>query len=186
MNGLFSAAMEVSEFMTKRSWKFCLIGGLAVQQWGEPRTTLDADFTLLTGWGKEEEFVKSLVDTFEPRISGAHEFAISRRILLLKASNGVDIDIALGALEFEESMIERARKIEFAPGIVLPCCSAEDLFIMKAFAGRPRDWIDAQGIVTRTDSLDKRHIIHHLKNLCDLRDDPDTLDRAIKILEEAQ
>ena len=43
MNGLFETAREVSDFMTERGWKFCLIGGLAVQHWGEPRTTLDAD-----------------------------------------------------------------------------------------------------------------------------------------------
>jgi hypothetical protein len=43
--------------MHARRWEFCLIGGLAVQRWGEMRTTLDVDITLLTGFGREEEFI---------------------------------------------------------------------------------------------------------------------------------
>ena len=37
-------------------------------------------------------------------------------------------------------MIERAVVREFGPGVALPCCTAEDLFVMKTFSGRPRDW----------------------------------------------
>ncbi len=183
MNGLFEAAQEVSDFMTEREWKFCLIGGLAVQHWGEPRTTLDADFTLVTGWGEEEPYVAALLGRFQSRISDAHDFAITRRILLLKATNGTDVDIALGALPFEETMIERAVAVEFTPGVPLPCCTAEDLFIMKAFAGRPRDWQDAKGVFVRKSTLDAKYILHHLNLLCDLRDDTETVERAKKLLE---
>ncbi len=49
MNALFTAAKEVCDFMQARRWKFCVIGGLAVHRWGEPRLTQDADLTLLTG-----------------------------------------------------------------------------------------------------------------------------------------
>lgn len=183
MNGLFEAAQEVSDFMTEREWKFCLIGGLAVQHWGEPRTTLDADFTLLTGWGEEASYVKTLLGRFESRISDAHDFALSRRILLLKATNGTDIDVALGALPFEEIMIDRSVAIKFGPGIFLPCCTAEDLFIMKAFAGRPRDWQDARGVYVRKGTLDVNYILHHLTALCELRDDKETLERVKRLLE---
>jgi len=34
MNAIFAAAKEVCDFMKKRRWKFCVIGGLAVQRWG--------------------------------------------------------------------------------------------------------------------------------------------------------
>ncbi len=53
MNGLFDAAKEVCEFFASRQWSFCVIGGLAVQQWGEPRVTLHVDLALLTDWGAE-------------------------------------------------------------------------------------------------------------------------------------
>lgn len=98
MNALFVAAKEVCDFMRKRKWKFCIIGGLAVQRWGEPRETLDVDLTLLTGLGGEERFVFVLLNAFRPRIAHAAEFALSRRVLLIRASNGKAIDISLGGL----------------------------------------------------------------------------------------
>jgi len=58
MNALFIAAKEVADFMKARRWKFCVIGGLAVQRWGEPRLTQDADLTLLTGFRSVPRTVK--------------------------------------------------------------------------------------------------------------------------------
>ena len=182
MSALIEAAAEVSGFMHARGWRFCIIGGLAVQRWGEPRTTLDADFTLLTGWGDEAPYVQALLQRFESRLDDAEAFALSRRILLLRAGNGTDIDIALGALPLEQSMNERARPEEFAEGITLPCCTAEDLFIMKAFAGRTRDWLDAESIAARQTSLDAAYILDNLRALCDLQETPESYERARRLL----
>jgi hypothetical protein len=184
MNTLFEAAKEVCEFMAARRWAFCIIGGLAVQRWGEPRTTLDVDMTLLTGWGEEEHYVTTILDRFEPRIPDGHAFALTRRVLLIRASNGKDVDIALGALPFEDGMVRRAAPVEFAPGLVLPCCTAEDLFIMKTFAARPRDWLDAESVVIRQAHLDTLYILEHLAELCKLKEAPDILDRAKSLLME--
>lgn len=183
MNILFEAAREIGSFKTERDWKFCVIAGLAVARWGEPRATLVADLTLLTGWGNEEAYVRALLSHFPARIPDAAEFAIARRILLIKATNGVDIDIALGALPFEEEMIQRAAEQHFAPGGSLPCCTAEDLVIMKSFADRPRDWLDVQGIVARQSNLDRDYILEHLATLSGLKEAPEILARAKRILE---
>ena len=40
-----------------RGWRFCFIGGLAVQKWSEPRVTDDVDLTLFTGLGTEAPFI---------------------------------------------------------------------------------------------------------------------------------
>ena len=136
----------------------------------------------MTGWGEEESFVESLLGTFESRISDAHEFALAQRVLLLRSRNGHDIDIALGALPFEESMIERAVLLPLSSGIKIPCCTAEDVFIMKAFAGRLRDWADAESIAARQDVLNQHYILEQLDPLCELRDDRETPLRAKSIL----
>lgn len=184
MNALFEAASEVCGFMSERGWNYCIIGGLAVQRWGEPRTTLDVDLTLLAGWGKEEEYIVPLLEQFESRIADGHAFAVSRRILLVRASNGTDMDIALGALPFEEGMLRRAVPIQFAPGIVLRCCTAEDLFIMKAFAARPRDWSDAASIVARQAQLDAAYILERLEELCAIKETPEIVKQARRLLVE--
>lgn len=55
-------------------------------------------------------------------------------------------------------MIQRAVSVTFSPGLILPCCSAEDLLVMKAFAGPPRDWLDAESIAVRQKVLDVDYV----------------------------
>ena len=74
MNAIFEAAKEVCAFMSKRRWKFCVIGGLAVQRWGEPRLTHDADLTVMTGLGEEEMFAHPLLQQFSGRRPDALEY----------------------------------------------------------------------------------------------------------------
>ena len=50
---VYRAAAELQRRFQDRGWRFCLIGGLALQRWGEPRETIDVDVTLLTGFGDE-------------------------------------------------------------------------------------------------------------------------------------
>jgi hypothetical protein len=52
---LLRAAAELNWFFQKQGWRFCFIGGVAVQRWGDPRFTQDIDVTLLTGFGNEEK-----------------------------------------------------------------------------------------------------------------------------------
>ena len=88
------------------------------------------------------------------------------------------MDIAFGVLPFEERCVEQASDWELSPGIVLHTCSAEDLVILKAFAGRPRDWIDIESVLVRQGrSLDWRQILGELKPLLELRETPENLDR---------
>ena len=81
MNALFAAAADMQAFCAARGWRSCVIGGLAVQRWGEPRQTRDVDLTLLTGIGREERFVDPLLARYTARIPDARRFAIERRVL---------------------------------------------------------------------------------------------------------
>lgn len=183
VNLLFEAAADIGWFFGERGWRYCVIGGLALQRWGEPRTTQDVDISLLTGIGDEERFVRDILARFAPRIHAAREFALRNRVLLVTTTSGVDIDISLAALPFEEEMTARAVEFEFFPGLVLPMCTAEDLVVMKAFAGRPRDWLDIEGIVKRQGSrLDAAYVLRHLELLCELKEDAATVPRVEKLL----
>jgi hypothetical protein len=122
----------LQEFFEFRHWPFCIIGGVAALHWGEPRVTRDVDVTLLTGFGTEENFVKELLSHYEPLISDAHGFALQIRVLLLQAQGSIGIDIAVGALPFEESAVKRASKVPITEKISLRLCSPEDLIVFKA------------------------------------------------------
>ena len=67
-----------------------MIGGVAVQRWGEPRQTRDVDLTLFTGLGREEEFVDTSLVHYAPRLPDA--FAIGRRVLLVETTTGIPLD----------------------------------------------------------------------------------------------
>lgn len=184
MNQLFDAAKEAADFMQARNWKFCIIGGLAVLRWGEPRLTEDADITLLTGFGEEERFAVALLAHFPGRRPDALAFALRNRVLLICASNGKPVDISFGALDFEVGMLKRTTPFEFAPGYVLPTCSAEDLLVMKAFADRPQDWIDIRGIAIRHGGeLNKTYILKHLTLLGELKEDKEIVAKVRRLLE---
>src|SRR5215210_5759421 len=128
MNDLVKVAAEVQGFCERRQWSFCIIGGLALQFWGENRLTLDADFTLLTGVGEEASFIDPLLSEFVARIADARNFALVNRVLLLE-SNGIGVDMSLGATEFEAAMVSRSGYREFLPNIQLRVCTPEDLIV---------------------------------------------------------
>src|SRR5207245_546392 len=133
---LLRAAGELEKLLRRNGWQFCFIGGVAVQRWGTPRFTQDIDLTLLTGFGAEEKFIDALLKELNPRRPGAREFALSSRVLLAQTREGVDVDLALGALPFEERCVARASVWQLGDGTLLTTCSAEDLVVHKAFAGR--------------------------------------------------
>ena len=171
---VFRAAVALQSLCHAQGWKYCFIGGLALQRWGEVRETVDVDLTLLTGFGQEESFIATLLENFEPRVPDAAAFALSRRVLLLRAPSGVGIDVALGGLPFEELAAARATDHTFPGGLTIRTCSAEDLIVMKAFASRPKDWIDIEGIIIRqSDKLDWAHIIGQIKPLSELKESPE-------------
>jgi len=67
---------------------------------------------------------------------------------------------------------------------VLNTCSAEDLVIHKAFAGRPQDWLDIESILIRQEAaLNLKLIWSELQPLAELKEDEallDTLRQQVK------
>jgi hypothetical protein len=181
VNDLFRTASEVQCYCVESRWEFCFIGGLALQRWGEPRVTRDVDLTLLTGFRHEERYVDALLTRFAPRIDDARQFALHNRVLLLRSQDGVGIDVALGGLPFEEQLIARSMNHEFLPGVLLRICTAEDLIVLKAFADRPRDWSDVEGIVVRQTGLDWPYIDRQLRPLVEVKESPHILERLRRL-----
>jgi hypothetical protein len=172
VNPLFAAAAELQRFATAQGWRTTIIGGLAVQRWGEPRQTRDVDVVLLTGFGGEEQFVDRLLERYTPRRPDARQFSLERRVLLITDTNGIPLDVSLAALPFEERVVNRSSAYAFAVDVEFTTCSAEDLVVLKAFADRPQDWLDVEGIVVRQGrTLDRRLVTDELDDLLTLKDD---------------
>lgn len=183
MNPILEAALEVQRFCRSRHWRFSFIGAIAVQRWGEPRLTQDVDLTVLSGFGREADFVDALMASYRGRIPEARDFALRHRVVLLESASAVPIDVALGGIPFEERVIERSSPWPIGADEPLVTCSAEDLVVLKAFAGRDKDWLDIEGVVTRQASaLGVTLVLRELEPLLELKDDMRALDRLRAIL----
>lgn len=186
MADLLDAAEEVDGYCRRHGWRYCIIGGMALLRWGEQRMTKDVDITLLTGFGDEERYLRALLTDFAPLVPNALEFGLRNRVLPVRTKAGFKADIALGGLPFEEEAVRRATDYAFAEGVSLRVCSAEDLVVMKAFAARPQDWIDIEGILIRQRArLDWSYIYAHLQPLAELKENPELVTR-LRRLEEHQ
>jgi hypothetical protein len=183
MIDLITEAHKFQALCLSLNWEFCFIGGIAVQHWGEPRLTRDVDASVLTGFGPEEDFISAILKTYQARLPDAKEFAQRHRVLLVQTPSGIDFDISLAALPFEEEMIRRSRVVEYLPGIELRVCSAEDLIVLKSFADRPQDWQDVNSIIERqgNETLDWQYIITSLSPLVEVKEDPQILQKLKKL-----
>lgn len=189
MVSVIRTAARVQKILDRHRWRYCFIGGVAVQKWGQARFTQDVDLTVFTGFGSEEQVIDTLLASFTPRVRDARQFAIENRVVLLRTGEGVDLDVSCGGFPFENAAVTRARKVQVIPGVRLRLCTAEDLIVYKAFAGRPIDWMDVESIIAKQQGrkkLDWRYIHAQLKPLAELKEDPQImpkLDELRRIVE---
>jgi hypothetical protein len=183
MNKLVRAAQQVQGLLDRHGIGFCFIGGFAAQRHAEPRVTRDVDVSVLTGLGNEMPVIDVLMSTFQPRRPDAREFALRARVLLLRNDDEIGIDASLTALPYEAELIARSSLFEFAPGVRLRTCSAEDLLVLKVFAGRPIDWRDVEMVLRRhpASDLDLDYVDSRLAPLVEAKGEPELLDEFARL-----
>jgi len=185
MNPLFEAAREFQVSFERHNWSFCFIGGLAVIRWGEVRMTRDIDVSLYAGYGEEHKYITPMLEAFSSRISDALQFALTNRVLLLSATNRVPVDIVLAGLDYEWNMVQRSSLFEFAPNCFLRTCSPDDLIVLKAFADRPVDWADIEGIIARSgDRLDRKYILENITPLAEAKETPQIIGKVKQLMDK--
>jgi hypothetical protein len=173
---LVSTAQTVLAVLDAAGIPSCLIGGMVVSRWGQPRATTDTDFSVLAPYGDEAGVLDTLLAKFHPRRPDARAFAMDHRVLLMTSEEGVGIDVALAAFPFELEAIERATPWRLDESVALRTCSAEHLVVYKLVAGRPQDLVDVNGIVRRQGRrLDIGLIRRWGRDFAELKEDPDLL-----------
>jgi hypothetical protein len=175
---LYRSATEIQEFFRQRDWQYCIIGGVAVLRWSHIRATKDVDITLLAGFGREEIFIDELLKAFSFRPPGSRDFALRNRVMLLTDRHGIPLDVAMGAIPFEERAVHRSSLWEAEANVFLRTCSAEDLLVHKCFASREIDWFDVEGILARqAGKLDLDLVRRELQPLAEMKEDPQIVEK---------
>jgi hypothetical protein len=122
--------------------------------------------------------VQLITTHFPSRISDPQAMAQRARMILVRASNGVEVDMSLGLPGYEDELFRRAVEIEVDAGRYVRVCAAEDLIIHKAVAGRPLDIVDIESVVLRqAKRLDTVYIRRWLSEFNDVLANSDILER---------
>lgn len=159
-----------------------VIGGVAASLLGRARVTKDIDLLVLVepeGWA---EFVtRGEPHGLEPRLSDAVEFARTSRVLLLRHHpTGLDVDVTLAGLPFEEAALHRGTTAE-VEGLALRLASPADLVVMKAVARRPQDLADIEGLLDRNPDVDLDRVKDQLREFSAVLG-PELLDDFLELL----
>jgi len=175
---VLDAALAAQAACERVNLEFCVIGGVALQRWGEPRFTADVDLSVLVELGHEDAVTIALLEQLEARVENPLDFARRTRVVLLKSGDGVGIDVVLAGLPFEARVINRSSPWEIGDGSRLRTCSPEDLLVMKCFAARDKDWADVTSVLERQGNrLDLNLVREELQPLVDAKEEPEILEQ---------
>ena len=99
---------------------------------------------------------------------------------------GVIVDFLLTVLGYEEQIIEHAIQRNLG-GWSVWICSAEDLIIQKAVAGRGKDWLDVEALlIEQYGKLDYAYIEDWLQQFADALENPELLKQYRQIIERIE
>jgi len=178
MSDPLAAAHEVGQFLAAHKIPYVVIGGLAVQEWGNTRLTVDADLTISAPLEGTADLIQLITRQFPSRVSDPQAMAQRTRMILVRTGSNVDVDISLALPGYEDELFRRAIDLETEPGKTIRLCSAEDLIIHKAVAGRPQDIADIEGVVLRQGPhLDAAYIRRWLNEFADALADSEIVER---------
>lgn len=171
-----SALRDLVAWFEIQKVKGIIVGGVAASLLGRPRVTHDVDALIFIEREKWEDFIESGKKFgFLPRIPKVLNFAQLNRVFLMRhEQSGLDIDISIGALPFEEEAIKRKKSVDLS-GVKIPLPTPEDLIIMKAVAHRPRDMADIESILEMHSSVDEKYILKNVREFSTALEMPEIL-----------
>jgi predicted nucleotidyltransferase len=138
---------------------YMIIGGQAVQLYGEPRMTRDIDLTLgLDSEGLDRVLRVCGACGLKPLPAAPAEFVRETMVLpALEERTGIRVDFIFSFTDYERQAIGRSRPVELG-GVGVRFATVEDVVIHKLVAGRPRDLEDVRSIVVKNPGLDRGYV----------------------------
>jgi len=159
-------------FLEGHGYRYAIVGGVALPQWGVVRATYDVDIKVLVPDVNYAAFRTVLREAFPQR---AREHALQDPLIVAVNIDGVTIDFLLALPGYEELIIERAVRRDLG-GWSAWICSAEDLIIQKVTAGRGKDWPDVESLlIEQRGKLDEAYIADWLAQFAEALEKPEIL-----------
>jgi len=137
------SARKAIAYLEESGYRYALIGGIALSQWGEPRYTHDVDIKVLV---PDIDYAKTRIELRSAFPTPARQHLVPNPLIVAVEIEGVIVDFLLALPGYEENIITRAVQRDLG-GWQAWICSAEDLIIQKVIAGRGKDWMDIEGLL---------------------------------------
>lgn len=184
MTILEAALFEMTSLLDALHLDYMLIGGMAVGLWGEPRLTLDVDLSIWVEPDQFESTVELLAGRLPLRTVEPIETARRVRVLPVRASNGVPVDLLFAAWPLEKQAIERAVVHQIA-GNSVRVAALDYLVFLKLISDRPKDLDDAAKLLRRhRNTANLAWLERELAFLSESTAQPDLLARFQRFLRE--
>ena len=145
---------------------------------GHLRFTYDIDIKVLVPNMNDEEVRAALRRAFP---QPARQHAPTNPFIVAVTLDETIVDFLLTLPGYEEQIIERAvlRKLN---GFSAWICSAEDLIIQKASAGRGKDWPDVEALlIEQRGKLDEAYIEDWLAQFAEALEKPEMLTEYLRL-----
>jgi Nucleotidyltransferase of unknown function (DUF6036) len=155
-----------------QGYRYAVIGGIANEWWGIPRLTHDVDIKVLVP-DMDYPAVRAALRAAFPERTRPH--VPPHPLIVDTQVGGVAVDFLLAIPGYEELIITHAVQREL-DGLQIWLCSAKDLIIQKAVAGRARDWQDIEGIlIEQQGELDLAYLEDWLGQFAEALERPEIL-----------
>lgn len=173
----------VIAFLENRGYRYAIIGGVALPQWGVIRATQDIDIKILVPDTDYPAVRAELRAAFPNR---ARQHAPENPFIVAVSVNDVIVDFLLALPGYEELIIERAVQRDLG-GWSVWICSAEDLIIQKVVAGRAKDWPDVEALlIEQRGKLDEAYIENWLAQFAEALEQPELLENYRRLLAQVK
>ena len=170
-------------FLESHSYRYAIIGGIALTQWGVLRITLDVEIKVLVPEMDYGAVRKVLEGVFSQR---ARIQAPVTPLIVSVEIDEITVDFLLALPGYEEFIIERAVRRDLG-GWSAWFCSAEDLIIQKIVAGRGKDLSDVEMLlIEQHGKLDEAYIESWLNQFVAALEKPEILQEYSEIVERVK
>ncbi len=138
---------------------YMIIGGQAVQLYGEPRMTRDIDLTLGVGVeGLQHVLAVCLEMPLNVLVDDKEKFVRETMVLpAMEEKTGIRVDFVFSFTGYEKQALRRARTVNIK-GCPVRFVSMEDLIVHKVVAGRARDNEDTRNILVKNPGYDREYV----------------------------
>jgi predicted nucleotidyltransferase len=170
-------------WLESHGYRYAVIGGIAVAQWGFLRYTKDVDIKVLVSMADYTELRESLRSDFPQR---ARPQIPENPAIVDVAIDGITVDFLYTIPGYDELVIEHASKHDLG-GWEIWVCSIEDLIVQKMYISRGRDLYDVEELlIAHHEQLDTNYVETWLAQFAEALDNPAILTEYRRLLTKAK